>query len=100
MRGILETLHHFQKKSTIIFCDNVSTISLSKNAVLHGRSKHIHIHYHFIRELSSKCIVNLVHCRTNERVADVMIKALELNTFEEFRKSMRVIDVKLAADAV
>jgi hypothetical protein len=29
-----------QKKSTIVMCDNSSTIKLSKNPVMHGRSKH------------------------------------------------------------
>jgi hypothetical protein len=30
--------------------DNMSAIALSKNPILHDRSKHIKTHYHFIRE--------------------------------------------------
>ena len=35
---------------TVIRIDNRSAIALSKNPVFHGRSKHIHSRYHFIRE--------------------------------------------------
>jgi len=33
-----------------LYCDNTSAISLSKNPVLHSKSKHILIKYHFLRE--------------------------------------------------
>ncbi|KAL6214302.1 hypothetical protein ACLB2K_013738 [Fragaria x ananassa] len=38
MRRILDALNHPQKESIMMYCDNASTIKLSKNAVLHGRS--------------------------------------------------------------
>jgi hypothetical protein len=33
-----------------IYCDNTSTISISKNPAMHSKTKHIPIKYHFIRE--------------------------------------------------
>ncbi|GJY96289.1 hypothetical protein Tco_0512650 [Tanacetum coccineum] len=33
-----------------IFCDNTSAISISNNPVLHSRTKHIDIRYHFIKD--------------------------------------------------
>ncbi|GKA94898.1 retrovirus-related pol polyprotein from transposon TNT 1-94, partial [Tanacetum coccineum] len=33
-----------------IFCDNISAIAISNNLVLHLRTKHIDIRYHFIRD--------------------------------------------------
>jgi len=51
MRRMLRDLHHDQEGTTIIFCDNTSAISLSKNYVFHKRTKHIDAKYHFIREL-------------------------------------------------
>ncbi|GJY94238.1 hypothetical protein Tco_0510599 [Tanacetum coccineum] len=33
-----------------IFCDNTSAIAISNNLVLHSRTKHIDIRYHFIRD--------------------------------------------------
>lgn len=38
-------------KPTKIYCDNISTIKLAKNSVLHGRSKHIDVGYHYLRDL-------------------------------------------------
>jgi hypothetical protein len=33
-----------------IYCDNTSTISISKNPVMHSKTKHIPIKYHFLWE--------------------------------------------------
>lgn len=33
-----------QDKPTVIHCDNISAIKLSRNPVLHGRSEHIDMH--------------------------------------------------------
>nr|KYP44906.1 Retrovirus-related Pol polyprotein from transposon TNT 1-94 [Cajanus cajan] len=51
MRRILRNLNHAQEGSTVIMCDNSSTIKLSKNPVMHGRSKHIRVRFHFLRDL-------------------------------------------------
>ncbi|GJT19571.1 retrovirus-related pol polyprotein from transposon TNT 1-94 [Tanacetum coccineum] len=37
-------------KMVPIFCDNISVISISNNPILHSRTKHIDIRYHFIRD--------------------------------------------------
>ena len=48
VRKILEKLGHVQGMCTTIYCDNSSAIKLSKNPVLHGRSKHIDVRFHFL----------------------------------------------------
>ncbi|GJW36927.1 hypothetical protein Tco_0059847 [Tanacetum coccineum] len=55
-----EKLYHMDKsqlsdydihyKMVPIFCDNTSAIAISNNPVLHSRTKHIDIRYHFIRD--------------------------------------------------
>ena len=62
LRRILEGLSHAQHDSTTIYCDNNSTIKLSKNPVMHGHCKHIDVHFHFLRELTKDGIVEMVHC--------------------------------------
>ncbi len=34
----------------VIYCDNINSILLANNLVYHARTKHIEVHYHFIRE--------------------------------------------------
>ncbi|GKF48393.1 hypothetical protein Tco_0141644, partial [Tanacetum coccineum] len=42
-----------------IFCDNTSAIAISNNLVLHSRTKHIDIRYHFIRDYVLKGDIEL-----------------------------------------
>ena len=50
MTKIMEELNFIPSSPTLIFCDNKSTISMSKNPMFHGRTKHIELRYHFIRD--------------------------------------------------
>ena len=40
------------RRSCHCFCDSSSAIKLSKNPVMHGRTKHIDVRFHFLRELT------------------------------------------------
>ncbi|TXG51085.1 hypothetical protein EZV62_023609 [Acer yangbiense] len=93
MRRILEKLGHTQGDSTTIFCDNSSTIKLSKNPVMHGRSKHIDVRFHFLRDLTKEGAVELIHCGTQDQVADVMTKPLKLDLFLKMRELLGVREV-------
>ena len=48
LKRVLGKLGQNQGKSTIIHCDSSSAIKLSKNPVMHGRSKHIDVRFHFL----------------------------------------------------
>jgi len=74
MRRMLRSLCEEQTKITVIFCDNSSAIALSKNVVFHKRTKHIDTKFHYIRELVNNGEIVLVHCRTQEHVADILKK--------------------------
>jgi len=92
MKRVLRNLTHTQDSSTIIMCDNSSTIKLSKNPVMHGMSKHIRVRFHFLRNLVQDGEIELVHCGTKEQVADLMTKALKLETFQTLGKKMGMVD--------
>ncbi|CAL5420691.1 unnamed protein product [Camellia sinensis] len=68
LRRLLETLQHPHNGSTPIYCGNSSTIKLSKNPVLHGRSKHIDVRYHFLRDLVKDETLDLKHCRSADQL--------------------------------
>lgn len=76
------------------FCDNSSTIKLSKNPILHGRTKHIDIKFHFLRDLVKEGVVELIHCGTSEQMADIMTKPLKLESFLKLRNMLGVQSMK------
>ena len=92
LRRMLEKLDHASAGTTIIYCDNNSTIKLSKNPVMHGRSKHIDVRFHFLRELTQDEVVTLLHCRSQEQLADIMTKPLPRVVFEKLRTLMGVCE--------
>ena len=49
-----------------IFCDNTSAINISKNPVLHARTKHFELKYHFLREKVQNKEVVLEHVSSKE----------------------------------
>nr|GEU49838.1 hypothetical protein [Tanacetum cinerariifolium] len=51
------TNYGFQFKKILIYCDSKSTIAISCNPVQHSRTKHIAVHYRFIKEHVEKGIV-------------------------------------------
>ena len=60
----------------MIYGDNKSSIALAQNPKFHQRTKHIDIQHHFIRnEVTVKCI-ELIFVKTNDMVADALIKPL------------------------
>jgi hypothetical protein len=58
---LLEQLDQVQMCTTI-YCDDSSSIKLSKNPVMHGRCKHTDDRYHFLRDLTKEGVVEHTHC--------------------------------------
>ncbi|KAL6288505.1 hypothetical protein ACE6H2_006015 [Prunus campanulata] len=90
LRRMLEVLGNQQQDSTTIYCDNVSAIRLSRNPVMHGRSKHIDVRYHFLRDLCKDGVIELQFCKSEDQVADLMTKPLKQPVFEKLRSVLGV----------
>jgi hypothetical protein len=90
IRNVMSFLQQKQGKCTLIFCDNSSTIKLSKNPILHGRCKHIDVRFHFLRNLTRDGIVELVHCKTTDQLADILTKPLKLESYCKLREGLGV----------
>ena len=54
MKQTLEDLLVKYEDPVVIHSDNTSAINISKNPVMHSKTKHIPIKYHFLRESVSK----------------------------------------------
>ena len=73
-----------------ITCDSSSVIKLSKNPVMHQRTKHIDVRYHYLRNLLTNGTVRLVFCGTEDQVTDIMTKPIKLDQFVKFRGMLGV----------
>jgi hypothetical protein len=51
-----------------IYCDNTSAISISKNPVMHSKTKHIPIKYHFLWEQVAEKNIRVEYVGTKEQV--------------------------------
>ena len=85
MRQLTAGLENRLQDAVILIEDNPSTISMTKNHQVHGRSKHISIKYHFIGDQVSKGIVELKYCPTKEMVAGMVTKGLPKEQFTTLR---------------
>eukprot|EP00253_Pinus_taeda_P008383 PITA_08383 len=65
-----------QKHLTTLWCDNQSVIQLCKDPVQHQRIKHIELHMHFIGKLIHDHVLEVHYYSTDDKVADIFIKAL------------------------
>ena len=69
----------------------MSSLALSKNLVLHNRSKHIDVRFHFIRNAIEENIINLDYIRTDLNLADMLTKAIPKPRFLEHLKMLGII---------
>ena len=72
-------------QETTILEDNQSAICLAKSQQVHGRTKHIDIKYHFIRDLVEAGRIKLTYCASEDMVADMLTKRLTIKQFEKLR---------------
>ena len=61
-----------------LLCDSQSAIHLAKNPSYHSKTKHIHIKYHFVRQVIDEGGVSLEKVHTKENYADMFTKPVLL----------------------
>ncbi|RDX62445.1 hypothetical protein CR513_59223, partial [Mucuna pruriens] len=88
MARVLKELGYAQQRSTLIMCDNCSTMKLSEIFAMHGRSKHIGVRFHFLKDITRDGVIELVHYGTQDQTVDVMIEPLKLDSFEKLRMQL------------
>lgn len=82
------------KKPITVHCENKSSIVVVKNPVLHGRTKHIDVKFHFIRDLVLEKAVILKYYTFEDQLADIMTKCSEMKQFVKFRAQMGVYSLQ------
>ena len=93
LQELLDEIMETSSKRVMICIDNKSAITLTKNPVFHGRIKHIHKCYHFIRECVENEQVEVQHVPGVEQRADILTKALGRIKFKEMRELVGLRDI-------
>jgi hypothetical protein len=74
-----------------LMCDSTSAISVCKNPMLHSRTKHIEVRYHFLRDNVEKGNIDLIHVPIEKQLADILTKPLDQATFARLRGVLGVV---------
>lgn len=79
-----------QFDTPILHIDNESALKLVKNPVLHRRTKHIDVAYHFIRDKYDEGEFSIESISTHDQLADSLTKALPKARFEFLREMIGI----------
>jgi hypothetical protein len=66
-----------EKKAMVIWCDNKSAISLTKNHIQFAWTKHIDVQHHFVWEWVENGEITFEYCSKKDMVPNVLTKALQ-----------------------
>jgi hypothetical protein len=83
-------------KHVVIYCDNLSSSQLARNLVFHAWTKHIEVHYHFIRDKVLACEIDLIYVSIEDQVADIFTKVLGAEKHPQFRSMLGVMELELS----
>mmetsp|Transcript_37541 Transcript_37541/g.86747 ORF Transcript_37541/g.86747 Transcript_37541/m.86747 type:complete len:1656 (+) Transcript_37541:523-5490(+) len=88
LRQLLADIGFPQSSATPVGEDNVSCIALSKNDIVHRRTKHVDIKFHWIRDLVKDGVIKLFFVPGLDNVADIMTKPLGKTLFIRHRHTL------------
>lgn len=67
---------------------------MGKVAIFHGRTKHIAVRHHFIRETVEAGDIKTARVDTKDNLADILTKSPPRFTFEDLTKRMGMVDAE------
>ena len=91
LRGLLNEILNVDRPTTLLFSDSQGADNLSKNPVLHNRSKHIDVRFHYIRECVEKGTIVVKYLSTDKMPADALTKPLPGEKLRFCRNAINLI---------
>jgi hypothetical protein len=87
---LMDELKMPSPKTARLWCDNMGAKYLSSNLVFHARTKHIEVHYHFVRDRVLQKKLDVRYISTKDQVADGFTKGLTQQKLEEFKNNLNL----------
>ena len=92
LRQLLDELHCSIKQATIVYCDNISAVYMSRYPIQYQRTMHIEIDIHFVWDKVALGQVRVLHVPTTAQFADIFTKGLATTPFTDIRFSLNVVE--------
>lgn len=90
VRMLLGELGLLEDGPTVVLEDNTGTIKWSNSEKM---SKHVDIRHHFVKDESSKGTIKVLHCRTEQMLADLMTKSLTVERVTFLREALYIDNI-------
>lgn len=71
-----------------IWSDSTAALAFAKDPKYHGRTKHIEMKFHYVRDMIGKKKVVLKHISTSQMVADPLTKPIAKDLFQAHVKAL------------
>ncbi|XP_062085321.1 secreted RxLR effector protein 161-like [Humulus lupulus] len=88
---LMKDLHQSTDNAIPLYCDNQFAIRLTENPVFHARTKHVEVHYHFLREKVLQEEIEMQQINTDDQVADIFTKGLSTIKYSKFRTQLNLV---------
>ncbi|GKD42806.1 retrovirus-related pol polyprotein from transposon TNT 1-94 [Tanacetum coccineum] len=93
LKSLLISLGVHGSRLMHFFCDNTTVIHIASNPVFHGRTKHIEVDCHYVREQIQAGNIVTSHDSTDEQPVDILTKALGKRPFQYLLRKLGVRDL-------
>jgi hypothetical protein len=92
VRGLLQDIGLRVKSPIVHHEDNQPAIAISKDPMHTGRTKHLDVSLHMVRDEQRAKNISVVYCNTKRMIADLLTKQLPREKFEELTRLMKLYD--------
>jgi hypothetical protein len=86
LRRMLHSMGFRQTNPIFVHEDNQSAIKLALSPQIPRKSQHIHVRYHYVRDLAASKTISFVYTPTEDMIADLLTKTLPLGQTERFTR--------------
>lgn len=79
-----------QQHSPVLLCDNQSAVSIAHKPVLHSRTKHLKLDFHFVRDRVLAKTLKVLHIPGTDQIVDALTKPLPAPQFRLLKNKLKV----------